>query len=277
MSITIRQLGDADVEAVDPLLRAAYRVTFSRSLELHRNLAIQPDGWLIAERDGVPVGIVGVTNYRRFAYVGLMAVDPQVHRQGIGRMLMEALLRRDYPTLWLDATPAGAPLYRSYGFVQDGQSALYEQIKPVQCVAHAQVRRMIPADLPTLTALDAPIFGADRSRVLIRLLGELPERAFVAQDKLGKLAGFIFAQSATLGPWVATTPTLAAALIDTALALAPIEHARVLIAQSHPHADAILAERGFVLQRTLEHMRRGPAQHWGQPELRYGLTSFALG
>ena len=136
---------------------------------------------------------------------------------------------------------------------------------------------MQPTDLPMVAAFDLPLFGADRSRVLGRLLSELPDRAFVAHDDNDRLSGFLFAQAATLGPWVATTPALAAALIDTALALASIEHARVLIAQSHPHADAILVERGFVLQRTLEHMRLGPAQHLGQPELRYGLTSFALG
>ncbi len=277
MNITIRQLGQEDVEAVDPLLRAAYRVTFSRSLELHRNLAIQPDGWLIAERDGEPVGIVGVTNYGPFAYVGLMAVDPKAQRQGIGQLLMEALIARENPTLQLDATPSGAPLYRMFGFVNDGEAALYEQVQPSATIAHPQVRHMQPDDLPMVAAFDIPLFGADRSRVLERLLSELPDRAFVAHDDTGRLSGFLFAQAATLGSWVATTPALASALIDTALVEAPIERPRVLIAKSHPYADAILVERGFVLQRTLEHMRRGPAQTWGQPDQRYGLTSFALG
>ena len=94
MGIVIRPLGDGDIEPLDPTLRAAYGVTFSRSAELRRNLAIQPDGWLIAERDGEPVGIVGVTRYDTFAYVGLMAVNPSAQRQGIGRMLMERLIAR---------------------------------------------------------------------------------------------------------------------------------------------------------------------------------------
>jgi predicted N-acetyltransferase YhbS len=281
MGIVIRQLGEGDIEALDPTLRAAYGVTFSRSAELRRNLAIQPDGWIIAERNSEPVGIVGVTRYDSFAYVGLMAVNPNAQRQGIGRMLMEHLIarceERGYPTLRLDATPAGAPLYRSVGFVDDGTAALYELAHPVATAGQPGVGPMQPADLPELLALDTPIFGADRGRVLSRLLAELPGRAFVARDAAGALGGFLFAQPSTLGPWVAHTPQIAGALLDTALAQGLIERPRVLVASTQPHAAAILAARGFALQRSLQHMRRGAAGAWGQPQHRYGQTSFALG
>lgn len=281
MEITIRQLGLGDVEAVDPTLRGAYAVSFSRSAELRRNLAIQPDGWLLAERGEEPVGLVGVTRYDTFAYVGLMAVHPAAQRQGIGRMLMEQLIarceERGFPTLRLDATASGAPLYRSVGFVDDGEAGLYEQATPVAAAARPGVRPLGDGDLPSLAALDRPAFGADRGRVLAQLADELPGRGLVAHDAGGALAGFLFIQSATLGPWVAATPEVAAALLDTALARGLIERPRVLVAGGQPHAPAILAARGFALQRTLQHMRRGAPGPWGRLEQRYGLTSFALG
>lgn len=281
MGVIIRSFGEHDIERVDPLLRAAYAVTFSRSAELRRNLAIQPDGWLLAEQHGTPVGMVGMTNYQSFAYVGLMAVDPQVQRQGIGRLLIDELIarstQRGYPTLELEATELGAPLYRKVGFIVDGQSAIYNQVQPFSPMVSPGVRRMHRDDIPLLAALDGPIFGADRTRVLARLLHDLPDRAFVVSDPVGQLAGFIFAQAATLGPWVATSPLLAEALFDTALALVPIEQPRALVAGNQPYAESLLLARGFARQRTVAHMRRGPASRAGRPADRYGMTSFALG
>jgi predicted N-acetyltransferase YhbS len=277
MSITIRQLCIQDSDAVDPLLRAAYAVSVSRSAEVRRNLAIQPDGWLLAEEAGVPVGMVGVTNYGSFAYVGLMAVDPRMQRRGIGQLLMEVLISRNYPTLRLDATSAGAPLYRRVGFVEDGEAVVYEQPDLVAPMAHPRVRLMQPADMPAVIALDTPIFGADRSRVLLQLLSDLPERAFVFHDVGDHVGGFLFAQSATLGPWVATTPLHAEALLTTALAWLSMERPHVLVQVGQPYAETIVTRHGFVKQRTLIHMRRGEAKRGGQIEQRYGQTSFALG
>lgn len=277
MGITIRQLRIQDSDAVDPLLRAAYAVSFSRSAEVRRNLAIQPDGWLLAEEADTPVGMVGVTNYGAFAYVGLMAVDPRMQRRGIGQLLMEAVISRNYPTLRLDATSVGAPLYRRVGFVDDGEAAMFEQPDLVATVVHPRVRRMQPADMPAVIALDTPIFGANRSRVLLQLFSELPERAFVLHDVGDQLRGFLFVQSATLGPWIATTPLHAEALLTTALALLPIERPRVLVQVGQPHVEAILARYGFVKQRTLVHMRRGDGKREGQLDQRYSQTSFALG
>jgi predicted N-acetyltransferase YhbS len=277
MAIQIRPLREEDSDSVDPMLRAAYGVSFSRSAEVRRNLAIQPDGWLLAEQAGQPVGMVGVTNYGSFAYVGLMAVDPAAQRQGIGRLLMQALLAKHYPTLHLDATDAGAPLYRKVGFVDDSEAFVYERTETVVSTSHANVRQMQQQDLVAVTAFDTPIFGADRSRVLRQLLTELPGRAFVARDDNHHVTGFLFAQLASFGPWVAATPEVATALLDTALATIPIERPRVLVASDQHVAQQILAQRGFRMQRKLVHMRRGEGERPGIAACRYGLTSFALG
>jgi predicted N-acetyltransferase YhbS len=277
MNIHIRALQESDSEAVDPMLRAAYGVSFSRSAEVRRNLAIQPDGWLLAEQAGRPVGMVGVTNYDTFAYVGLMAVDPAAQRQGIGLLLMQALLAKHYPTMHLDATDSGAPLYRRVGFVDDGEAFVYERTETVVTVSHANVRLMQQADLGAMAAFDRPIFGADRSRVLQQLFNEVPGRAFVVIDDVGQVAGFLFAQAATLGPWVAATPEAATALLATVLATISLDRPRVLVAGEQHPAHQILKECGFTMQRRLVHMRRGMGERPGVAACRYGLTSFALG
>ncbi|GAB4129206.1 MAG: GNAT family N-acetyltransferase [Roseiflexaceae bacterium] len=282
-TLQIRQLHEADSEPIDPVLKAAYRVTISRAHEVRRNLAAQPDGWLIAESGNQPVGMVGVVAYDTFAYVGLMAVDPSAQRLGIGNRLMVELLdrcdQRGYPPQRLDATAAGAPLYQKHGFVTIASSVVYEHEQPFQSWPQpvTRIRPIEPGDLPALIAFDTPRFGADRGRVLSHLLAEYPERAWLSTASTGQITGYLFAQAFTIGPWVASTPTAAADLLDTALAATAIERPRVLADQNQAELAAILTERGFRLQRELAHMCRGSARIWGQPTNLYGKASFALG
>src|SRR5690348_3176989 len=93
--IVIRALTAADIPAADAIGMAAYGRE-SRSAELARLLRLQPDGWLLAEVEGEPAGMVGATDFGPFAYVGQMGVLPTFQRRGIARALMERLLA------WID-------------------------------------------------------------------------------------------------------------------------------------------------------------------------------
>src|SRR5215210_6941100 len=98
MTISVRSITEADLDAADVVLEAAYGPSGGRRKErMRRYLSLQPDGWLLALLDDVVVGTVGAMDYGPFAYIGLMAVHPSAQRQGIGLMLMQRLLA------WLDA------------------------------------------------------------------------------------------------------------------------------------------------------------------------------
>ena len=92
MNISIRALTFADIPDADRILCAAFRTKDSRATELHRYLTLQSDGWFAAEIENKLVGTVGAVVYDTFAYLGLMAVDPSVQRQGIARQLMQHAL-----------------------------------------------------------------------------------------------------------------------------------------------------------------------------------------
>lgn len=284
MTITIRRLTLEDLTSAGTIATAAYG-RGSRRSELARYLALRPDGWLLALLDGTPAGIVGATEFGPFAYVGLMAVHPDVQRRGVARRLMEHLIalldERGCPALLLDASAAGEPLYHSLGFVVDDRAVFYERAEdaprlPVPLDRHA-VSRLRRKDLPAVVAFDTPRFGAARGDVLASYLADDPDRAFVSRDAAGRVTGFLLAQPQALGPWMAETPEDAEALLARALVL-PFDEAPIVIApESHEHAARLLSRYGFAPQRSLAHMRRGGDPLPARRAHLYGQASFAIG
>jgi GNAT superfamily N-acetyltransferase len=281
MTIEIHTLTAADLDRADAIQQAAYGGG-SRKDRLQLYLSLQPDGWLLATLDGEPAGIAGGTNYGTVGHIGLVAVDPSKQRRGVALALMEYLLgwfaEQRCPVIQLDASDAGAPLYRKLGFVEDEKTLGFTQddcaLRPAQS---ERVGHLRGADIPALAAFDAPIFGGDRAAVFAAALAEAPERAFVARDAAGQISGYLFAQPQVLGPWAARTPADAEALLAVALTL-PFDGAiRTLTPGSNADAAKLLMRYGFSPRRMLRRMRRGGAAAAGRRSLLYGQTSLAIG
>ena len=107
----------------------------------------------------------------------------------------------------LDATSEGRPLYQRYGFRDE------ETIERWALTRNADVSDAIPdrtrtepRALDAALALDATIFGADRSQLLRSVIDESPEFALVESDAAG-ISGYAFGRRGTradhLGPWMA--------------------------------------------------------------------------
>jgi len=292
--LSIRRLTEADLDAANDILAAAYDSPASRATTLRRYLQIQPDGWLLALLDGQPVGVGGAVNYGPFASIGSVGVRPEAQRRGVALALMERLLS------WLQAagcgvavlvaTEAGAPLYTRLGFVEAGATLVCRREGSGQEIATASsphdqsdspppcVSALNMADLPALARFDAPIFGAARPAVLTAYAAADPARAFVVRDDAGELAGYLIAQGQTLGPWGARTPQDAEALLTRALQL-PFEGGltRVIVPPGNTEAMRLLRRHGFGEPFALRHMRRGGTAAPGRPAMLYGQASFAIG
>jgi hypothetical protein len=91
-TLALRTMTEADLEVADAIARDADASPHSRVDELRRQRARQPAGWVLATRDGRPAGMGGTTDYGPFAYIGLMAVVPDVQRRSIGMEIMKKLL-----------------------------------------------------------------------------------------------------------------------------------------------------------------------------------------
>ncbi len=282
MSIVVRPARESDLAAADRVLRAAFDRPASFLPHMRLHCTIQPDLFFVAEEAGELVGTVAAVDYGPVAYIGLMAVDPALQRRGIARRLVEHLLAqldaRKCERMLLDATESGAPLYASFGFVDDARARVFElrsMTANENCPEQVDVSGQ--AGLDELAAFDAASFGASREKLLAALLELYRDRLLVARDGAGQIQGYLFARDPTLGPWVAESRAAAAALLNAALRF-PYSHTpHVMVPRSNEMAAELLVGQGFVEQRCLRHMRRGGQGPVGRAECLFGQSSFAHG
>ena len=279
----IRLIAEAQVEPAAAVIAAAFNRPVQVN-ELRRSLVLQPDGFFIAVLNDRVVGTVEAVDFGPFAYLGLMTVDPGCQRRGIGRALMERILGwldgRGTPAVLLDATPVGYPLYASLGF-EDLDEARTYQAADLHCPAvpdagEVQVQALAPGDLEDVLAFDAGIFGAERQALWCSYLSDHPGRAFITRGAGGRVNGCLLARPRSLGPWTASDPAAARALLHAALGLEYEAPPTVVVPGANVDGGRLLESCGFVLQRSIRHMQRGgPALR--RRECVYGQASYALG
>ena len=282
MDVAIRPLTLADLDAADAIYQSAYRSGESRKTEMRRYLALPSSCWLLALVQGVPIGMVGAVNYGPFASLGLMGVRPEGQRKGVGRALMTRLLEWadgiGTPTVILDATEEGAPLYASYGFVEGDRALLFRREEtPASGEPPANVRPLGGEALAAVVAFDARYFGAEREAVLRSLLGESPGRAFACSGADGAVTGFLMAQRRRLGPWVARGAAEAEGLFQAAMSLSFAAPPTVIIPEANAAGRALVSRHGFRLVRSCVHMWRGASPLNRRRDSIFGQESFALG
>lgn len=136
----------------------------------------------------------------------------------------------------------------------------------------------VPALPVELLAFDAGIWGDDRANVLASFAGDNPSRVALARGPEGKLRGCAIMQSSggILGPWVASDPDAARALLSWALGLADVRPEVAYLPSGNTDGADILSAAGFARMRQLAHMRRG-AQLPGSRLHIYSQANLALG
>jgi GNAT superfamily N-acetyltransferase len=283
MSISIQPFTEAELEATDEVIKLAYKRPDSRKESLRRYLAIQPGGSFVAKQNDTVIGFGGALDYGPFAYIGLMCVHPSMQKRGIGALLLEQLHdwlnARGCPTFLLDASPAGAPLYLHYGYVEDDITAVFKQSQS------PQLPRDLPAgvsvlggdDFPVLVAFDAPRFGANREALLATYRADAPERVLVVRNANRELTGYLVAQPNSIGPLVADSTEDAERLLLNALSLPFENEPSFFISANHSDALELLTRYGFSQQRVLSHMWKGKPVQRNRHTVIYGQASLGFG
>lgn len=280
MELRFCNLDHSHLSFIDDILMPAYQFPTSRAPDVRRYLGWNPRCWLLLYVDDQPAATGGCVIYDDFAYVGLIAVHPDFQGRGLGKLFVEHLMEETKKLgctqFLLDASAAGAPLYRKMGYQTTSTVSVYDRetlVAPPQIAAN--IRLLQADDLPALAAFDTPIFGTSRLQQLHSLLQEFPERCFISHNAQGQINGYIMAQSSVIGPWIASDEQAAEALLGQVLDLPYATKPRILMPLAHH--TAILERAGFVHLRTLEHMVYGQTPPTRQLHLNYGQLSLAAG
>ena len=242
------------------------------------------DGIAAVDGDDSTIGVGLRWSFGRdVGTIGLVLVAPERQGRGIGRALMKALIADSGSrTLMLNATTEGLPLYEKLGFVSTGfvrqhQGRLAEGavLPPAPAVP---LRRAVAADRAALCALDAAVFGADRSALIDSLLAA--GKAWLV-DRAEQPAGFAvlraFGRGMIIGPVVASNEDEAIALVAAAARAAPPGVLRVDIPGQAEGLATWLTAAGLPVIDTVTVMLRGkwPATWAGLQ--RFGLALQAWG
>lgn len=145
--------------------------------------------------NGQPLGVNGLSEGNDVPGVGPAAVMPEYQGQGIGRVLMDAVLRRarergfSSARLVQDAyNMVSLSLYASLGFAVREPLVLVRGRPHTPAAASVQVRRATPRDLPAMVALCREVYGFSRTGELREAVERLGT-ATVA-SRAGRLVGY---------------------------------------------------------------------------------------
>ncbi len=220
---TLRAMSVDDIAAGLRLCRAS---GWNQVQEDWRLFLESPGSGAVAiERAGSILGTAAYLRYGALAWIAMMLVDPAERGAGLGKQLLAEALSAlaDAPCIGLDATPAGEPLYRRFGFV--GNRGLIRAKAIVDSARfpapEGAVRRMLKSDMPAVRRQDRQVFGADRCHLLEALFARAPECAWVATDAAG-VKGYTFGRAGhlyhQLGPIAAADTMTARDLVAGCLA-----------------------------------------------------------
>lgn len=243
----------------------------------YRFLNASPSGCFVAEIDARVCGTATTISYQhRFAWIGMVLVDPEFQKRGIGTQLLNKAVnyldQRGMPTLKLDATPQGQPLYAKLGFVAEYQIErwiLKRLPGNLAGTAKSSFVHLTEDQLALVLAMDRDVFGADRG-FLLRSLHEQAQDFTMCVFDQGAPQGYAFGRRGAfadhLGPWMAQSRTAAEKLLHEFLTRSTRETLLVDCVTPNPFAIDLLRAFGFARTRILTRMYRGTNAHPGNPD-----------
>lgn len=235
------------------------------------------DGRWVATAAALPYGSAA-------GWISMVLVADAWRHRGLASRLMDACVERlrgagIVPVL--DATPAGAAVYRRIGFVPGFEIDRWERQAPVATMAAPPQWRDGPprsaglCDLDLLAALDRSATGLDRRFLLESFLSRPQTRAWLAADGNGFVIARAGLRATQIGPLTALDPASATRLLNAALtanADGPGGAVFLDLPRAHREVAGWLEQQGFTRQRPFVRMTLGAAT---PPEVGPGMVVLA--
>lgn len=273
-----RKMTVDDIDAGLALCRSAGWNQLENDWKLFLDLT--PGGSCVAiDENGKVVGTAATIDYEdHFSWIGMVLVDPEKKRQGIGTQLLREALKRleTQVTAKLDATPAGREVYLKLGFVDEYTlSRMVLREKSTLPLSDAAPTKM--EDISLILQEDEKVFGASRGELLKRIYKNNPELSFIV--KTDALTGYSFGREGynftQIGPVIAVDEAVATRLVSAALN--KLNGPVVIDVMDNSSFQQWLEQLGFVEQRKLIRMYRGTNAYPGIPEKQFAILGPEFG
>ena len=237
----------------------------TRPEDWRRQLELEPEGCFAAELDGQVIGTACGCIFESVAWINLVLVDRALRGRGIGTALMRTVLawleERGVPSIRLDATPLGRPIYEKLGFVAEHELTRYEGIMPALPVDADAVTLAAASDLPLLAEFDQRITGTNRAKLLGYLHRQL--HLYVMRQNtriMGYAALRPGSRSRHIGPCLGEAPACRNLFAAVSQVLCG-ESVYMDIPAANAEANELAAQSGMKTQRRLTRMGRGVRVH----------------
>jgi GNAT superfamily N-acetyltransferase len=219
------------------------------------------------DADGRVIGTAALLPSPPVTWISMVLVTASWRGHRVANALMtrciEAADARNLQA-WLDATPAGAAVYRPMGFADTGLSLARLRRTGAKATSRP-IRAHLDKDLQKLVDADRRAMGFDRSE----LIRHFAARADSTICETGDAIGLVRAgrKARQIGPVYATSKTATIALLDRVLA-ENVGSLVIDLSVLHAEARDFLLSRGFVFERPFSRMRFGA----GTPKATAGST-----
>jgi hypothetical protein len=278
--IQVGRLGQADVDAAAGILFDAFGAAYRRrghappfptresaAWLCRAYIDLDPEGCALARSSSEVVGVGFAHPRGAVTSIGPLASRPGAPA-GVARALMNQLseIAGDSTSLRLfqdSFNPDSFGLYTRLGYaVADvAPYLLAEKLEPpAPGAVNPAVRPLAAADLPAIERYDRSRTGADRRRDLTLLASTGGGLVFPAETR-GEIAGYLFYRAlparVVIGPAVAESAEILAALVDGVAASLPGRAAVIRSSAASPTMLRRAFERGFLVDHLGNLMVRG--------------------
>jgi GNAT superfamily N-acetyltransferase len=243
--------------------------------------SVDPEGFFIAELDGVPAATVACVNYgARFSFLGFYIVRADLRGRGFGlRIWNAAIAHAGSRVIGLDGVVAQQDNYRKSGFQLAYANVRYGGTVTAPAAPRADIIALSDVPMAAIEADDATVFPAPRPAFLRAWIGA-PGHAGCAVMRDGRPAGWGVIRPCQkgfkIGPLVADDRATAEAVLSALLA--KTGGGEIFLDVPGINRAAIALAQDFGLAPVFETAR----MYTGAiPPLRlervFGVTSFELG
>ena len=130
--VSVREIRQEDMKAVLSIQYKCFKDPYPLSL-LRRLHVMHPDGFLVADAEGVVVGyLIGVIRWGNIGHILAIGVDPAFQRQMVGTMLIKSIVERfcekGAKIVRLEARKSNISaqqFYKNLGFLERGEMPYY--------------------------------------------------------------------------------------------------------------------------------------------------------